>query len=973
VENGQSGSWGERMRRRFGRGRKPRGKGDSRTAPIDATRVFERIVAAGIVAADALEPVSADDIAPDFAAVGVAERDGRKVVVGYAPHNAGDAALATVAVAQRLAVDEDFRGEALAVAPQWSVASRRRLAALGTASYPFSFRAVANTSLVDDEAVVEPEPGDVPAVVRVGQVAAGLVRAADRELFLRAAASLEGLAAKHGGAVRGVDSSLELVLLARRMAAIHAGEDGPRLEMLVEERSATLLTADDFTAAMDRLEGLLRKRLNDRRVLGGEEGLRARLVPALVEIAGVRHAKLWPIGGSDNESVDLVGVDDDGRPVVGSISRKLTLSVLGAVLDAALALRPSLPSLLAEAGPPLRIGAPKLLLAANAFDDAALRVLASLALENVAFDVRMRRGREPVLELREGVGAAAVVAAAVVATAPPTQTSVGEEKAAEEQSAPRAGGRSRGRGRRGGRRSQGVESSEEASDNGAKSFDEISLFDLADDQRSAADASEESDGRRPRRGRRRRRRNGRGPRDEEEAPALAAMAASVDGDEDESEAVDVGDVEEPERSSSVEEPGRSSSRRRGRRPGRRAVPAVDEPEEDDIDADVDDLSETLVPLEEVPDLGDVAQPAYDDDEEDEGEDDLTRRRREAELRASAGGGEEPEPEPEEKLDLPRKRAAIVVHGDRASLFCGLLLARDLRQIEGLWVYGQEDLMTFFRGVATDLSEDTPIYVIGFMASPARDALRTASLYRGRLAWFDHHEWPPEDLEGMREAIGSENLHVVPGAETCLSEILSVRIRRSRFSDKIVELATGRFSQHDYERWGRLWWHRLGEIAGRSGDRRADVDALLVGRPSDLAKEAAKLPAPLAPPEIAFVCERDFRLVHFHGFTLVVLTVPVEFDIHLAARIARERYDAQVSVARKEGEGLVVLGGDEGRGRRGLDLSSMLEHLASKHNWVMPLSEEDHVARLRIRDFATHPERFDEMISEIAMGRSILEG
>jgi hypothetical protein len=226
---------------------------------------------------------------------------------------------------------------------------------------------------------------------------------------------------------------------------------------------------------------------------------------------------------------------------------------------------------------------------------------------------------------------------------------------------------------------------------------------------------------------------------------------------------------------------------------------------------------------------------------------------------------------------------------------------------------------------------------------------------------------------MADTIGKENLHVTPGAESSLSEILSVRLRRSRFSDKVVELATGQFSQHDYERWGRLWWHRLSEIAARTGDRRADVDGLLNGRPSDLAKEAAKVPAPPVPEEVAYVSERDFRLVHFHGLTLVVVPTPPNLDLHLTARIARGRFDAQVSVAQIEGEDLVVLGADEGRGRRGLDLSSMVTHLATKHEWVMPLPDDDYVARLRIRDAAAHPERFDELISEIAMGRSILEG
>jgi hypothetical protein len=167
--------------------------------------------------------MSADDIAANFAAMGVAERDSRKIVVGYAPRDAGDAVLATVAVAQRLAEEEGFEGEAVAVAPQWSAAARRRLGALALPSYPFEFRAVADASLADDGGVVLPDRGEAPALVPTHQIAAGLERAADRGLFHRAAVSFEGLAAKHGGAVRGLDSSVELVLFARRVAAIRAG------------------------------------------------------------------------------------------------------------------------------------------------------------------------------------------------------------------------------------------------------------------------------------------------------------------------------------------------------------------------------------------------------------------------------------------------------------------------------------------------------------------------------------------------------------------------------------------------------------------------------------------------------------------------------------------------------------------------------------------------------------------------------
>lgn len=300
-------------------------------------------------------------------------------------------------------------------------------------------------------------------------------------------------------------------------------------------------------------------------------------------------------------------------------------------------------------------------------------------------------------------------------------------------------------------------------------------------------------------------------------------------------------------------------------------------------------------------------------------------------------------------------------------------ARDVRLVEGFWVYPQEDLMTFFRGIATDLRDETPIFLVGFNASPpARDTLQAASLYGGRLHWFDHHPWPPEDLEALRAAIGDDAVHIDAGADSSLAAVIAERTRRSRFSDKLVELVTGRFTQHDYERWGRLWWHRAGEIAKKRGERRADIDALLAGRPSDLAKEASRIEAPPPPPEVEFVSHHDFRLVHFGGYVMVVLAVPEELDLHLAARVARERYEAQLSLAYREGGELLVLGGDDSRTRRGLDLGSMAEHLASKHAWISALRDDDHVARVRVQDLGTIPGRLDEVVSEIAMGRSIVE-
>jgi hypothetical protein len=40
--------------------------------------------------------------------------------------------------------------------------------------------------------------------------------------------------------------------------------------------------------------------------------------------------------------------------------------------------------------------------------------------------------------------------------------------------------------------------------------------------------------------------------------------------------------------------------------------------------------------------------------------------------------------------------------------------------------------------------------------------------------------------------------------------------------------------------------------------------------------------------------------------------------------------------------------------------------------VTVLADEDHVSRFRLNGVAEHPERLEEVVSEIAMGRSTLE-
>jgi hypothetical protein len=968
------------MMKRFQR--KRRGGADNRRSAIDASSWLPRIVEQGLVGASPLEAWTDSGVPDRVAAIGRGERtDGSPVLVAFSPHSATEALLGGLAAVHAAGTESPFAGELLVVAPQWPAGARRVLGLLGTTD--FSLEPIAAPGLSEGRVVVEPEPMPRILAANAAQLAARMTSPEARSAFARATAALEGLAAKHGGCVRVGADRVELVVLARRVAEVRAEGESAVLEVQVGGRSTTPLSGADLAGALDGLEGQLRRRLNDRKVREGEEGLRGRVIGQLAAGSELRNLRPWPQPGTDQDAVDGVGVNAEGTPVVVAVREAFDWAALAAVLESLAPLEALMPVLFADAAPPLRLGTPRLLLAAERFEDGLERALASLV---VAYELRdvsgergasldlvarsagegaerrpARRGRRRGGRGRSSEGTAGDAGAEEESGGEPdaeageerpkARTARSDDARAEERSDGDEPGRGRGRRRRRSRRgrAEGAETSEadaparegrEGEETGAanggrrkRRFEEVSLLDLddgpdADEAPARADAAgddEDGDGARRRRGRRRGRR---GPREDRKEKEEGVPTRATGDDE-------------------AEDAGESLA-------------------EDDL-VDADDLSEILARLsDDVPDFeGTVASdPSYDDDEElDEDGDESSGSRR------SRRGRDDSE---DESKPAPRKRSAILVHADVDSLFAAILLARDIRQLEGMWVYPQTELMTFFRSIATDLRDDTPIFLVGFAPSPAHDVVQAANLYRGRITWFDRHAWPPEDLAAMRDSIGAESVLGGVGIDSSLPLVLETCTRRSRFSDKLVDLATGRFTEHDFERWGRLWRHRAAEIARKSGDIRSDIAALLAGRPSDLAKEAALVEIPPPPPEVAWVAERDFRLVHFGGHVLVVFDADPEIDIHLSSRIARERYGATLSLARLAGEEAFVFAGDETTGKRALDYMAIAEHLVSKLEWVEARPDADHVSRFAVRDVDRHPERLEEVIGEIAMGRSLLE-
>lgn len=912
--------------------------------------------AVSMLPVDTFEELKQPDIPADFARLLRAESAQGSWLIAVSASGAVRALLAAVLAAGRLGADP---ARTVAAAPRWSAASLGLCDAL--AAVP-----VRPLILNGEQDARRFEP--LPLVVSMERTGAQFKNPRTRQMFHAARAGFESLAARHGGAVRVADGGLELVIAARPLARLSAEDDRVQIESLHSRAETFLIDSDEpgkLDTALSRLGGDIPRHLKDRKVRNGEEGLRARMSVRLAEHIGLAEWRLWPAAGAAS-AIDVVGAGSDGAGVMIAVRMRLDLSALGEILEGALALEPVLGVVLEGVSAPVRIGAPPLLaISAHEFDASAHEVLEKIGLPLNLYKLSGSKGHFSELEVAGAPARRAAAGPAASAGAAPAHAGAGPaharspvQEAGAESAVPSGpgharseagqGGRRRGRTRLAATRRRSAARSEagEGGESAGSGDEEFSIFDLDDDEpHEARGASRRSS----RNARRRGRRNRRGA-----APLEGAQAAGENpaGREDAAHAAE--DAAPEEGAAPENGAGAAAQGEAGQSAGRFAGPYT-EGEAGQGSAQP----------------GAEPSPEQEEDEYDDPalrERELRRSKRaEGTLKALEGDADDAPA----AADMPRGRAAVLALAERDSIVAALLLARESRQLAGIWVYPQEELMTFFRNVATDLGRNTPIYVVGFSARPVREVVQAASLYKGRLMWFDHHDWPPEDIGALIDALGEAYVQVRPNTFNSLPAVVDHCKRRNRFSERLVDLVSGRFTRYDFERWGFTWWSRLGELAQRSGEMQAELELLLRGRTSDLANQAARAPKPARPEELDWAADCRVGLMHFGALALVSVELPTHLDLQLAVRALRERSGAALSLARYQGSELFMLGSAETGARRSLNLQTMAEHLEQKFLFVEALPAEDSVTCIRIRGLSE--ERLAEVIAEIGMSRSLLEG
>jgi hypothetical protein len=743
-----------------------------------------------------------------------------------------------------------------------------------------------------------------------------------RSLLERVVRVLEGAVAMTGvGALRAIPGGYALYMRGSRILRVAASGGGVALWLFEPERRQVQIDEEGFPRWGVELQESVVGAAQDPRLLRAPGADREEAVARIAESVRARitgRTLAWSPFGDD--PIEWVGIDAGGRPVLGAVRGEVGLGDVPGLLAAVDAFHEH-----RDVWAPGAQGRPRLVLAADEVESRAKSVLAAAGLDvqirtpHARGDVRapveqeVDRAPEPREEWtppedREaGLGERPFEAEERVEPpyAAPRVEGEGEE-GREGRRGRRRGRRRRGRGRGEGREVEAVRPEER----GFEAPTEVE-----------------------------------GERREEAFPAARAEAAEPEVADAELALDALADRfdEAPDEALAEEAPDEE------------ALPW--EPR-----------GEPPVAMAEIEPAGDFEEGA-EPEEEAAAEPDAAAERIDSEVAATLAEerGTETAHEREPARRVRRARAAVVVRDDPACVLAGLVLARDRRQIVQFWVSSQEALMDYFKTGATDLGDNVDILLVGFTAQPIpHETIRTAGLYRGRLQWFDHHEWPIEDSELLRDAIGRESIVFVPGALGPLGAVASVAERRSRFTDKLVELSAQRLSENDMQRWGNRVVALVRQIARSSGDRRHEIQAVLNGKPSELPDAPDVFAA-----EAQWIESHDPRLVYFGEYPMVVVRVPGPLDAGEIARRLRLRTGARLSLASREGDPIVLFGCNEEK--RHLNALALVERLEGRLPWAHVRPGGDRIGRLEIDDLDGHPERLESVVGEIVRNKSVLYG
>ena len=356
------------MRRGFGRRR--RKVTTDRPSEIDLSEL-NKVSEWGLVEGD-LASIDIEGVPRNCAIFGETSGEGVAKTVVARAHNIGQAVGAALVAKKVLEVGDNPVEKFLAVGTELSRDDKLQLAGLG--SLPEN---VTSHLVQGSQPIAIPSP-DEPSPVPISWLTSRLTEPQKSLLTGRCVSGLSGLAAKYGGSVRAHGKTGELCICGRVLAVLSWENDALVLRTLLPQKAESEVQMDSLADVLDRLEGNVRKFLNDRRTREGNDGFRGRTSMALVYHLSLRSAILWPLSGRVFDPIDAVGIGPEGGLVLCAVRQDFGFAEALSVVGGLVRVRELLPALFrSEFGPDFAQGL-TLVLSARTYTEAAENLLAHL-------------------------------------------------------------------------------------------------------------------------------------------------------------------------------------------------------------------------------------------------------------------------------------------------------------------------------------------------------------------------------------------------------------------------------------------------------------------------------------------------------------------------------------------------------------------------------------------------------------------
>ncbi|MDP3939657.1 MAG: hypothetical protein Q8R92_16190 [Deltaproteobacteria bacterium] len=326
-------------------------------------------------------------------------------------------------------------------------------------------------------------------------------------------------------------------------------------------------------------------------------------------------------------------------------------------------------------------------------------------------------------------------------------------------------------------------------------------------------------------------------------------------------------------------------------------------------------------------------------------------------------------------------AVIASHYDRDGVVGNIVLSRAVPNVVAHRFMSSEDLIIFFftPEVQATLPEIYDLFLTDLRFRPStrlspevKEAfVENLRNFKGNIYWIDHVYWQDFDRREIEGAIGKNNLVISPRERTAGQAVMKALRVRDDFSSQLVEMVLGKLADDPQKAWGKDWINIIDYLRNDLDRIESAMKPLYEGRPEEIDESLRDEGLRKEGEAEAYVASRDFRVVIFGTYKLVVVDLPEKqsFNYTSVTQKVRERYRAQLSIT-SFGNSETIIIANSFSNRQVVNMIQVKDHLTRKFDWLKPVQGHENVITLKVEGLLENKERLDQALNELVRNRSL---